>query len=64
LGLGQIYNGQIGKGIGFIVLGVVLIIVAVFTLGLGSIIYLVFWAYNIYDAHKTAKKINAGEIRT
>jgi TM2 domain-containing membrane protein YozV len=57
VGLGQIYNGQIGKGIGFIVLGVVF--VALMFVLIGFILYPVFWAYNIYDAYNTAKKINA-----
>ena len=61
-GLGQIYNGQIAKGILFVVVGVVfagLIFVLI-----GIILYPIFWIYNIYDAYTTAKKINAGQIQT
>jgi len=61
VGLGQIYNGQIGKGIIFIVIG--LFLVASMMLFIGFILYPVFWLYNIYDAHNTAKRINAGEIK-
>ena len=61
VGLGQIYNGQIGKGIMFIIIGVILVL-TMFIL-IGFILYPLFWIYNIYDAYNTAKKINAGEIK-
>lgn len=60
VGLGQIYNGQIGKGIAFIVIGLVLAY-SMFIL-IGFVLYPLFWIYNIYDAYTTAKKINVGEI--
>jgi TM2 domain-containing membrane protein YozV len=61
-GLGQIYNGQIGKGIGFIILGLVFLSVAIFVTRpeIGPVLYAVFLAYNIYDAYNTAKGINEG----
>lgn len=58
VGLGQIYNGEIGKGILFIIIGVICVL-TVFVL-IGFILYPLFWIYNIYDAYDTAKKINAG----
>jgi len=61
-GLGQIYNGQIGKGIMFIILGIVC--VALFIILIGIPLYIILWVYNIYDAYNTAKKINAGLIKT
>jgi len=55
-GLGQVYNGQIGKGI------IVLILFALFTASIivliGFILAPLFWIWNIYDAHNTAKRIN------
>jgi TM2 domain-containing membrane protein YozV len=60
-GLGQIYNGQIGKGIGFLVLGIIFALTIFFLIGL--ILYPVFWIYNIYDAYRTAKDINAGVVK-
>jgi TM2 domain-containing membrane protein YozV len=63
VGLGQIYNGEIGKGIAFIVLGVVIVLLFVPIL-IGIPLYLIFWAYNIYDAYNTARGINAGQVRT
>ncbi len=59
-GLGQIYNGQVGKGISFIVFGIVLAFTVLFLIGF--ILYPIFWIYNIYDAYTTAKSINAGVV--
>jgi TM2 domain-containing membrane protein YozV/RNA polymerase subunit RPABC4/transcription elongation factor Spt4 len=60
-GLGQIYNGQIGKGLTFIVIGFVCLVTIIFLVGL--LLYPLFWIYNIYDAYTSAKGINAGTIR-
>jgi TM2 domain-containing membrane protein YozV len=57
LGLGQIYNGQISKGISFIIIGVFLVFSMLFLIGF--LLYPLFWMYNIYDAYNTAKQINA-----
>lgn len=57
-GLGQIYNGQISKGLLFVVLAVVfgwLMMVVI-----GFLLYPVLWVYGIYDAYRTAERINAG----
>ena len=52
-GLGQIYNEEIKKGIIFVVIGIALVF-SMFLL-IGFILYPTFWAYNVYDAYKTAK---------
>ena len=62
VGVGQIYNGQIGKGILFMVIQVINFVIMIFTLFLWTPVYLAVFAYAIWDAHNTAKKINAGEI--
>ncbi|MFW6269158.1 MAG: hypothetical protein ACOC4G_03660 [Bacillota bacterium] len=58
-GVGQIYNGQIGKGI------VIVIIQAIntflFSFIIGFITFPIVWIWNIYDAYKTAKHINDGK---
>ncbi|MFC3957516.1 TM2 domain-containing protein [Halovivax cerinus] len=59
-GLGQVYNGQIGKGIGFIVLQMVNVLLMFVLIGL--ITFPLTWIYGIYDAYKTAEKINEGKI--
>lgn len=60
VGLGQIYNGQIGKGLVFIVVQIINIFL-IFVV-IGFITYPLFWIFGIYDAYDTAKKINNGEI--
>jgi len=60
-GLGQIYNGQIGKGIMFLIIGFICALTLIILIGF--ILYPVFWIYNIYDAYTTAKNINAGIVK-
>ena len=55
-GLGQIYNGQIAKGLGLMGLQF-LNVLLVFVL-IGLITFPLTWIYGIWDAHTTAKKIN------
>ncbi len=50
-GLGQIYNGDVGKGIGFMI-GFWLLI----WIGLG----LIFWIWGMIDAYQVATNINLG----
>lgn len=54
-GMGQVYNGSLIKGFAFLI-GVII----------GSMIFaipgIIIWAFGIYDAYKTAKKMNNGEI--
>jgi TM2 domain-containing membrane protein YozV len=57
-GLGQIYNGEISKGILLLVLYVIsacLIFVVI-----GFITTPILWIYGMVDAYRTAEKINAG----
>jgi TM2 domain-containing membrane protein YozV len=55
-GLGQIYNGEIGKGILFIVIQIINFLL-MFVL-IGFFTYLATWVYGIYDAYKTAERMN------
>lgn len=76
IGLGQVYNGQVKKGIilsvahaslcGAIVFAYVL--VGILTLGFGAIVCcpilivpFMLWLYAMYDAYMTADRINKGE---
>lgn len=56
-GLGQIYNGQIAKGLFFIVLAAAFGWLTVVVIGF--VLYPILWIYGIYDAYKTAERINA-----
>lgn len=55
-GLGQIYNGEIGKGM--LLIFVQVINVLLFFVLIGFITYPITWAYGIYDAYKTADRLN------
>ncbi len=52
-GLGQIYNGQIGKGILIIILFV--IFGALSSILIGIPFYLALWVYSMYNAYKVAE---------
>ena len=56
-GLGQIYNGEIGKGVVLIVLHAISWIM-IFIL-IGIITTPILWIYGMVDAYKTAERINA-----
>ncbi|UZE92655.1 MAG: zinc ribbon domain-containing protein [Methanosarcinales archaeon] len=59
-GAGQVYNGQILKGIILLIAYVISIVLII--IGIGLITTPLLWIYGIYDAYKTAEKINAGDI--
>ena len=59
-GLGQIYNGQIAKGIALIFIqffNVLLMFILI-----GFLTFFIVWVYGIWDAYTVAEKINNGEI--
>ncbi|MCD8510909.1 MAG: hypothetical protein LRY73_14300 [Bacillus sp. (in: Bacteria)] len=58
-GLGQIYNGQIGKGVLFMFIQFVNAMLMLVVIGF--ITYPLFWIYGIIDAYKTAEMMNRGE---
>ena len=56
MGLGQIYNGQIAKGVAFMVAYSVSIVMIFILVGLITTPVLFIWG--MYDAYKSAEKIN------
>jgi len=56
MGLGQIYNGQIGKGIIFIILYIISFLLIFILIGL--ITTPMLWIWGMVDAYRTAEKIN------
>jgi len=56
MGLGQIYNGQIGKGIIFIILYG--ISVALMWVVIGFVTTPILWIWGMVDANNSAKKLN------
>lgn len=61
MGLGQIYNGQLSKGIAFIIAYTVSWILTLVLIGL--ITTPILWIYGMYDSYKSAEKINADIAR-
>ncbi len=57
-GLGQYYVGQTRKGRWFIVIGIVLALSVL--VGIGVILYPLFWLFNMIDAFLTIRKAEAG----
>lgn len=55
-GVGQIYNGQIMKGLILIV--VQMVNAALMFVLIGFITYPIVWIWGIYDAYKTAERQN------
>lgn len=62
-GLGQIYNGQITKGLLIVV--VQAINVALTNVLIGFVFYPIVLIYAVFDAYRTAQRINAygGRVR-
>jgi TM2 domain-containing membrane protein YozV len=55
-GLGQIYNGQIFKGLVLIAIQAVNVFLMWFLIG--WVTYFLVWVWGMYDAYSTAERIN------
>lgn len=55
-GLGQVYNGQIAKGIVLAVLQ--LINIVLMSIFIGYLTFFVLWVYGIVDAYRRAERTN------
>ncbi|WP_242492516.1 DUF5683 domain-containing protein [Methanolobus psychrotolerans] len=55
-GLGQIYNGEIGRGSYYFVIAFMLIVAAYLVIPI--VIYIIFWLYSIYQAFNYARDIH------
>jgi TM2 domain-containing membrane protein YozV len=58
-GLGQIYNGEIGKGIAFIIIYFFCLLSML--VGIGFFLVPVVWIGGMIDAHHSAERINKGD---
>lgn len=56
-GIGQVYNGQIGKGIAMALIQLIFVILSFAVIGIPFM--LVMWVWGIYDAYQTAERINS-----
>ncbi len=73
-GLGQIYSGERRKGMGFFLIGAMFVMLEIFLIRnndrgmeLGPVLVagisiILFWIFNIYDAHTTAKTYIQGVL--
>jgi TM2 domain-containing membrane protein YozV len=61
-GVGQIYNGQVGKGI-VLVIGYSISVALIFV-GIGFITTPLLWAYGMIDAYRTAEALNRQFVAT
>lgn len=55
-GLGQLYNGEIGKGIFFLIAAGISALLM--WLVIGFLLYPVIWIWGMVDANSSAKRIN------
>ena len=60
-GLGQIYNGEIGKGVLLLVVYFVSLVAILVVVGL--ITTPILWLYGMFDAYKTAERLNTRGAR-
>lgn len=60
-GLGQIYNGQILKGVFTFVAHSIALFLIVFVVGF--FIFPLIWIWSMYDAYSTAERINRSGFR-
>ena len=60
-GVGQFYNGQVGKGLGFLLVTIFVNFPLMFV-GVGFITGLVTWIWAMIDAHSSAERINRGIV--
>ena len=57
-GIGHMYVGKVGKGVGILIGSWILIIVGVATLGIGLIVYLILFIWQIFDSRNLCRQYN------
>lgn len=60
-GLGQIYNGQLAKGLGFIVLYIFCVLLIF--VGIGLLLVPIVWIIGMWDAYNSAKQYNERQLQ-
>ncbi len=69
-GLGQIYCGKVARGVGILVLSILMFFIFAFAAGSNPnssepvfpfLLWILVYIWNIYDAYKLAERINRGE---
>jgi len=57
-GIGQIYAGKVGRGVGMLIGGIILLIIGFATMGIGLIAYLGFFIWQIFDTKNLCRQYN------
>jgi len=57
-GIGHMYVGKVGKGVGILIGSWFLIVVGVLTMGIGLIIYLILFIWQIFDSRNLCRQYN------
>ena len=57
-GIGHLYLGKIIKGIVLCIVGIILLIITIFTMGMGIFALIPFAIFVIYDAYRLCKRYN------
>ena len=57
-GIGHLYLGKIIIGIVLCVVGIILLIITIFTMGIGIIVLIPFALFVIYDSYRLCKRYN------
>lgn len=55
-GAGQLYNGEARKALTYLSIAFILFLGVSLMKGLGVLLWLSFWAYNVFDAYSTAQR--------
>ncbi|MGI0026612.1 MAG: hypothetical protein ACREAD_02075 [Nitrosopumilaceae archaeon] len=57
-GVGQMYLGKIGRGVGILIGLIILAVIGIVTLGVGYILAIILFIWQIIDAYNLCKKYN------
>ena len=57
-GIGEIYAGRVGRGIGILIGGIILLVLMIVTMGITGIVYLIIFIWSIFDTKKLCREYN------
>ena len=57
-GIGQIYAGKVGRGVAMLIVGIIVLIIGVATMGIGLIAYLAIFIWQIFDTKNLCREYN------
>jgi len=57
-GIGQMYAGRVGRGVAILIVGWVILAIGILTMGIGLLLYLGFFIWQVYDTNQLCKQYN------